>query len=131
MDAVVIVFPFTTEIWQTVLAGRAPGAMAVTDSPSFLLVANPETNSVTVLDVDSQKLVALVEVGQRPGQILLTPDQQYALVLNEGSGDMAVIRTYSLRSPQLASRSRFKSAPLFTMIPVGEKPVSAAVVALT
>ncbi len=131
MDAVVIVFPFSTEIWQTVLAGRAPGAMAVTDSPSFLLVANPDTNSVTVLDVDSQKLVALVEVGQRPGQILLTPDRQYALVLNEGSGDMAVIRTYSLRSPQLASRSRFKSAPLFTMIPVGEKPVSAAVVALT
>ena len=26
---------------------------------------------------------------------------------------------------------RYKSAPLFTMIPVGERPVSAAVVALT
>jgi hypothetical protein len=132
MDAVVIVFPYSTEIWQTVLAGRAPGAMAVADPSSYLLVANPQTDSLTVLDVSIPRLVALVQVGKQPGQILLTPgDQQYALVLNEGSGDMAVIRTYSLRSPQLSSKVRFKSAPVFTMIPVGEKPVSAAVVELT
>lgn len=134
MDAVVIVFPYTTEIWQTVLAGRAPGAMAATDlagQSSYLLVSNPETDSVTVLDVMTQKLVAVVQVGRQPGQILLTSDRQYALVLNEGSGDLAVIRTYSLGAPQLASRARFKSAPVFNMIPVGEGPVSAAVVALT
>jgi YVTN family beta-propeller protein len=130
MDAVVIVFPYSTEIWQTVLAGHAPGAMALTDKPAFLLVANPESDSLTVLDVDSQRLVAQVQVGRRPSQILLTPDRQYALVLNEDSGDMAVIRTYSLSAPQLAKRARFKSAPVFTMIPVGERPVSAAVVAL-
>ena len=104
---------------------------ALTDKPAFLLVANPETDSLTVLDVDSQRLVAEVQVGRRPSQILLTPDHQYALVLNEDSGDMAVIRTYSLRAPQLAKRARFKSASVFTMIPGGEKPVSAAVVALT
>ena len=132
MDAVVIVFPYSTEVWQTVLAGRAPGAMAITNSPPHLLVANRETDSVTVLDVATQKLVAVVEVGKQPGQILFTPDdQQYALVLNEGSGDLAVVRTYSLRAPQLSAKARFKSAPVFTMIPVGEKPVSAAVVALT
>lgn len=134
MDAVVIAFPYSTEIWQTVLAGHAPGAMAVTDTPpyQFLLVANPETGSVTVLDLATQKLVALIQVGQRPSRILLTPgDEQYALVLNEGSGDMAVIRTYSLRSPQLSAKARFKSAPVFTMIPVGDRPVSAAVVSLT
>lgn len=131
MDAVVIAFPYSTEIWQTVLAGHAPGAMAVTDTPPYLLVANPDTDSLTVLDVATQKLVALIQVGQRPSQILLTPgDEQYALVLNQGSGDLAVIRTYSLRSPQLSARARFKSAPVFTMIPVGEKPVSAAVVSL-
>ncbi len=54
MDAVAILFPYETEIWQTVLAGHAPGAMAATDTPPFLLVANPDTNSVTVLDLDSQ-----------------------------------------------------------------------------
>ena len=128
MDAVVIVFPYSTEIWQTVLAGHAPGVMALTESPPFLLVANPDTNSLTVLD-SSQKLVALVEVGEQPSQLLLTPDQQYVLVINEKSGDLAVVRTYTLRAPRLGTMgARFRSAPVFTMIAVGEKPVSAAVV---
>jgi DNA-binding beta-propeller fold protein YncE len=126
MDAVVIVYPYQTEVAETILAGHAPGVMAITDtSPSYLLVANPETSGIMVFDVDTRKLVALVEVGRQPGSILITPDNQYALVLNEQSGDMAVIRIFSL-----AGRYRYKPAPLFTLIPVGERPVSAAVVAL-
>jgi DNA-binding beta-propeller fold protein YncE len=125
MDAVVIVYPYQTEVEETILAGHAPGVMAITDtSPSYLLVANPES-SVMVFDVDTRRKVALVQVGRQPGSILITPDNQYALVLNEKSGDMAVIRIFSL-----AARYRYRPAPLFTMIPVGEKPVSAAVVAL-
>ena len=58
----VIVYPYRTEIAETMLAGHAPGAMAATDLAlfAFLLVANPETNSVTVLDFDNtgSKLVA-------------------------------------------------------------------------
>lgn len=128
-DGVVIAYPYTTEIWQTVLAGRAPGVMMLTESPPCLLVANPDTNTLTVLDRSSQKLVALVDVGERPGQMVVTPDQQYVLVLNEKSGDLSVIRTYSLRAPRLGTMgARFRSAPVFTMIGVGEKPVSAAVV---
>jgi YVTN family beta-propeller protein len=123
-DAVVIVYPYQTEIGETILAGRAPAAMAVTGAggANYLLVTNPETNSVTALDVDTHRLAAVVNVGREPRHILVTPDRQYALVLNEGSGDLAVIRIASL-----AAR-RYKSAPLFTLIPVGEKPVDAAVV---
>jgi YVTN family beta-propeller protein len=126
MDAVVIVYPQREEVAETILAGHAPGVMAITDtSPSYLLVANPESSRITVFDVDTRKLVAAVQVGRQPGSILVTPDNQYVLVLNEQSGDLAVIRIFSL-----AARYRYKPAPLFTMIPVGEKPVSAAVVAL-
>ncbi|MGA9627367.1 MAG: hypothetical protein WBL65_17995 [Bryobacteraceae bacterium] len=126
MDAVVIVYPQREEVAETILAGHAPGVMAVTDtSPSYLLVANPESSRITVFDVDTRKLVAAVQVGRQPGSILVTPDNQYILVLNEQSGDLAVIRIFSL-----AARYRYKPAPLFTMIPVGEKPVGAAVVAL-
>lgn len=137
MDAVVVVFPFLTEVYQTILAGRAPGAMAVRDDPSgpsFLMVANRETNGITVLDFNDYSLVAIVAVGQGPGQILLTPapERQYVLVLNETSGDLAVIRAKSLATtPNGALRSmnaRARVAPLFTLIPVGERPVSAAVV---
>jgi YVTN family beta-propeller protein len=138
MDAVVSVFPYRTEVWETLLAGHAPGAMATAESDrppayAYLLVANPDADSVTVLDVESGKLVALVQVGREPRQIVITPDNEYALVLNEKSGDMAVIRIFSLGGNQVGGDrvKRYKSAPLFTMIPVGERPVSAAVVALT
>ena len=130
MDAVAIVYPYQTEIAETILAGHAPGAMAATgpEAGSYLLVANPSTNTVTVINIDDRRLVSVVEVGQQPREILITPDNQYALVLNERSGDLAVIRLYSLDNPQRAHR--YKSAALFTMLPVGAKPVSAAVVKL-
>jgi YVTN family beta-propeller protein len=131
LDAVVIVFPYTTEVDQTVLAGRAPGAMAVSAKPpSYLLVANPDENTVTVLDIDTRKLVAVVQVGLEPRHIVFTPDEEYALVLNSKSGDLAVIRTLALERTPNGAQRRYKSAPLFTMIPVGERPVSAAVVAV-
>jgi len=127
MDAVVIVYPYQTEVAETILAGRAPDAMATTVAPGpYLLVANPPTNTVTVLNIDDRRLVSVVEVGQGPREILITPDNQYALVLNENSGDLAVIRLYSLDNP--ARTHRYKSASLFTLVPVGAKPVSAAVV---
>jgi YVTN family beta-propeller protein len=135
MDAVVSVFPYRTEIWETLLAGHAPGVMATAEPdkpPYYLLVANPGADTVTVLDVETGKLVALVTVGSQPRQIILTPNREYALVLNENSGDMAVIRIFSLGGNQVGGDrvKRYKSAPLFTMIPVGERPVSAAVVGL-
>ena len=99
-------------------------------SPTYyLLVTNPHSNSITVLDFDNmgKKLVAAVQVGQEPRHILITPDKQYALVLNRKSGDMAVIRIYSLTNQDAMRRYRYP-IPLFTMIPVGEQPVDAAIV---
>jgi YVTN family beta-propeller protein len=126
MDAVVVVFPYSTEIGETILAGHAPGAMAVTDtSPSYLLVANPESDSLTALDVWTRRLVGVVRVGQGPSAITITPDKQYVLALNRRSGDMAVIRRTSFADQWVR---RYKSASLFTMFPVGDKPVAAAVV---
>jgi YVTN family beta-propeller protein len=123
MDAVAVVFPFWTEVAETILAGRAPGVMADVVGPDaeYLLVANPQSGELTILDVDTRRVVAVVAVGQGPGSITITPDLQYALVLNCLSGDMAVIRIAAI-----AAR-RSKSAPLFTLIPVGSKPVSAVV----
>lgn len=132
VDAVVIIFPFSTEVDQTILAGHAPDAMAAKakspQTPEYLFVANPSSNTVTVLDVDTRKLVGVVKVGREPRFILLTPDSEYALVLNRESGDLAVIRTLSLSVTPDGSLRRYKSAPLFTLIPVGENPVSAAII---
>jgi hypothetical protein len=134
MDAVVVVYVYQTEIAETLLAGRAPAGMAAMDAPQFLLVTSPETNSVTVLDLENDgKLVASVQVGQEPRAIVVTParegQDQYALVLNEKSGDLAVIRIYSLLNQD--PKRRRMPIPLFTLVPVGEGPVSAAVMSFS
>jgi YVTN family beta-propeller protein len=121
-DAVAILYPYQTEVGETILAGRAPAAMAIVGP--YLLVTNPQTNTVTALDIDTRRLAAVVSVGREPRHIVVTPDSQYALVLDEKSGDLAVIRIASL-----AAR-HYKSAPLFTLLPAGNKPVSAGVVTL-
>lgn len=122
MDAVVVAYPYRTEIAETVLAGKAPGAMAC--SSAYLFVANPRSGDVTILDIETRRAIAVVAVGGEPGFIAITPDEQYALVLNRRSGDMAVIRIAAIRA------TRTKSAWLFTMIPVGSRPVSAVVLGI-
>ena len=122
MDAVAIVYPYSTEIAETVLAGRSPGAMAA--SATYLFVANPPTRDVTILDIETRRAIAVAAVGDDPAFITLTPDEQYALVLNRRSGNMAVIRLATITA------KRARSAPLFTVVPVGSQPVSAAVWAL-
>ena len=52
---------------------------------------------------------------------MLTPDDQYALVLSRKTGDLAVIRVAAV----VPGRERIQ--PLFTMIRVGSQPVDLAV----
>ena len=125
MDAVVVVHPYQTEVAETVLAGHTPGAVAISASPEYLFAANPESGDVTVLEVATRDVLAAVKVGQEPCFITFTPDNQYALVVNHGSGDLAVIRLATIT--QGDSRRRSRTAPLFTMVPVGVGPVGAAV----
>ena len=120
-DAVSVVYPINTpEVAETVLAGRQPGAMAVSASPLYLFIANPSSGDVSILDAN-HKVIAVVSVGADPCFVTTTPNSEFALVLNKKSGDMAVLRIATI------TRNRLKSASLFTMIPVGSAPVSAAV----
>ena len=121
-DAVCVVYHYHTPyVAETVLAGRGPAAMAASENPGYLFVANPLSGDVSIFSVRDRKMMAVVSVGAEPGYIAVTPDSQYALVLNRKSGDMAVLRVGGIQ------RNKQKSASLFTMIPVGSSPVSAAI----
>jgi DNA-binding beta-propeller fold protein YncE len=128
MDAIAIVFPYDTlEVEQTILAGRDPGVMACSADPAYLFVASHSGSDVCILGIDNRKMIGIVEVGVRPSYITVTPDSQYALVLDELSGDMAVIRVTGIRTNAEANRTK-SGAALVTMIPVGARPVHAAIV---
>lgn len=123
LDGVVIVYPYhTPEVAETVLAGHAPGAMAATDT--YVFIVSPQSGDVSIMTIDPPKVLAVVSVGSDPGFVTITPDEQYALVLNRKSGDVAVLRAAEIQPhPQ-------RPAALLTMIPVGSRPVSAAIKAV-
>ena len=124
LDGIVVVYPYyTPQVAETVLAGHSPGAMAASANPAYLFVAGPNSSDVSILDIETRRLIAVTPVGANPNCIVVTPDSAYALVLNQTSGDMAVIRIKNIRSA-----AHWKKGPLFMMVPVGSRPVSAAVV---
>ena len=133
LDAVVVVYPYhTPQVAETVLAGHGPGAMASSNtSPPYLFISNPPSGEVTILNITTRRVLAAAAVGGEPGYVAVTPDQQYALVLNRTSGDMGVLRIHSRIANSLntlGGRSPlWKSAGLFTMIQVGSKPVCVAI----
>jgi len=128
VDAVSIVSPYQTEVYETILAGRSPAGMAVprpdSELPEYLFVTNSGSGDLTVITVQDRRVVARIPVGQDPQDVVITPDNQYALVLNRKSGDLAVIRVPSIGA---WGNHKNKMAPLFTMIPIGNRPVSAAI----
>jgi DNA-binding beta-propeller fold protein YncE len=84
---------------------------------------------VSILDIETSSVLAVTPVGTEPSCIVITPDDQYALVLNRTSGDMAVIRIPNV-TRAVTEQRRWKKGPLFMLIPIGSKPVSAAVISI-
>ena len=130
MDGIAIVFPYRTiEVEQTVLAGRDPGVMACSDNPRYLFVASNSGQDVSVMNVENRRVIGIVDIAERPTYITITPDSQYALILSEATGMLAVIRIPAIaQSPDAGYNFRRKAgAALFTVVSVGDKPVHAAV----
>ncbi len=67
MDGIAIVFPYRTlEVDQTLLAGHAPGAMACSITPAYLFVASRAGSEISIVDIDSRKVIAVIQAGQMP-----------------------------------------------------------------
>lgn len=119
-DSVAILYPYgIPEVAETIVVGHAPAMM--TASAALLFITSPASGDVTVLHVGTHKVVTVVPVGSDPGQVAITPDEQFALVLNRESGSVTVLNIDAI------APGRNKSTALVTVIPVGSRPVSAAV----
>jgi YVTN family beta-propeller protein len=124
-DVVAIVSPYQSEVGETILAGRTPGAMAVSDAGNLLFVTNPGSGDLTVLDIDTRHLSASVHVGEDPGEVLLTPDGEYALVVDRRSGNVSVVRIATVLDHKVRAK------PLFTVFPTAADARSAIIVPYT
>ena len=72
---------------------------------------------MAVYSIDDGRLVQTIPVGARPDALAFTPNGRYLLVVDSGSGDVAVIRRDSQLNAHL----------LFTMVPTGLEPRQIAV----
>ena len=81
------------------------------------------SGDVSILSIATRKVIAVVPVGSDPGFIRVMANDQYALVLNRKSGDMAILSVPAIAQNQ----NRYKTAGIRAMIPVGSRPVSAVV----
>ncbi len=115
-DAVVIVSPYQSQIDQTIVAGRTPWGMAVSATRNLLLITNPASGDLTILDIETRRLSASVHIGGEPGEVLLTPDEEYALVVGREAGDVAVVRMKTVLDRSVRTK------PLLTMFPMGGLP---------
>jgi YVTN family beta-propeller protein len=118
-DSVVILYPYDIpEVAETILVGHAPAMMTASDS--MLFITSPASGDVSVLNIGSHRVIAVMPVGADPGQVAITPDNQFALVLHRESGNVTVLNIEAIQP------GRNKSTALVTVIPVGSRPVSAA-----
>src|SRR5262249_3758969 len=71
--------------------------IAVTPDNNFVWVANPDSDSVSVINVqnDANQKVAEIPVGDEPNNLAITPNGQTVYVANTVSGTVSVINAAS------------------------------------
>jgi YVTN family beta-propeller protein len=125
-DVVAIVSPFQNQVAETILAGRTPYAMAVSERRNMLFVTNPGSGDLTIVDIESRAVSASVHVGETPGDVLLTPGGEYALVVDQRSGNVSVVRIATVLDHKPKTNS--PPSPLFTVFPTAADARSAIIV---
>lgn len=105
--------PSTHGQGQPAYSKRSSSALAITPDGATLLVVNPDSNSLTLVDTASRAVVAELRVGVDPRSVAVSPDGAWACVANQGSDTVSLV--------DLATRT------LRATLPVGPRPVGVAV----
>lgn len=70
---------------------RASSAIALTSDGNFLLVVNPDSNSLTIIDLLKSNLVSEINVGLDPRTVSVDDCGERAFVANRGSDSVSVV----------------------------------------
>lgn len=98
------------EVVQTTISSSV---IALAPNGETLLVVNPDSNSLSVIDTEGQSVLAELPVGIDPRSVAISPNGTLVYVANQGSDNLSVIDLELL--------------DLTTSLPVGDRPVGVAV----
>lgn len=74
-----------------ITVGQSPSGLAVTPDGKMLLSADRDSNQVSVIAIESRKVVGTVPVGERPFGVTIDAEGKRAYTANVGSDDVSVI----------------------------------------
>ena len=92
---------------------HSSSAIAITPDGMTLVVVNPDSNSVSLVDTAGRSLIIELAVGVDPRSVAISPDGKIAYIANQGSDTLSVV-DISFRV-------------VTGTIPVGDRPVGVAV----
>jgi YVTN family beta-propeller protein len=99
------------------------GPIQITSDDRFVWVANPDDNSVSVIEVGNDANVkrAEIAVGENPQNVAISPDDRFVYVSNTVSGTVSVIRA-NPRHPKLFRTIQVGTEPYgMALTPNGDK----------
>ena len=120
-----LVFALVLMVWLSGLAPYVSGQeaqssivyassiIAITPDGYTLLVVNPDSNSLTLVDTTSRSPFAELPVGVDPRSVAVSPDGSWACTANQGSDSISII--------DLSERT------LLNTLNVGDRPVGVAI----
>lgn len=82
---------------------RSPVDLVLTSNEQRLLTANQLSNTLSLVDVGTGKVLDEVPCGRRPSALALTPDERRVLVAGTFGGDVTMFALDGSRLKQLAS----------------------------
>src|SRR5208282_4732276 len=116
-----VINTWTHEVGDYMVLGSAPTRGVLTADANTLYVSDQAAGHIVPVDIVNRRVIRdpgtgkefPITAGHFPGVMRFDPNENLLIVVNEGSGDVAVIRV--------------RTNSLLTMIPVGERPQDLAV----
>jgi YVTN family beta-propeller protein len=80
-------------LYAPITVGKDPRGVVVTPNQAYLYVTNYGDDTVSVISLSTQAVVATIKVGDGPYGISVTPSGDFVYVVNQLSGKVSVIDT--------------------------------------
>ena len=98
---------------QAPIVKHSSSTIAITADGATLLVVNPDSNSLTLVETAGRAVLAEIPVGVDPRSVAVSPDGGTAYVANQGSDSLSVVDV--------------TAGAVITAVAVGDRPVGVAV----
>ncbi|HUB29557.1 MAG TPA: beta-propeller fold lactonase family protein [Terracidiphilus sp.] len=122
-DTISEVITGTDDVLGAYLMGDDPVLGLVSSDNSLLYVGNLRSQEVTIYAIEDGKRAGTIHVGDGPAALAFSAAGHLLFVVDSRSGDVAVVRTASVR----AATNSGVPLPLFTILPAGRDPNAIAV----